>query len=194
MILKNLQRAANQIQNFKQIAVDQSAEERRSFLVKIYLEETLFSLQPHLRQSQHTIEIHGDESISIHSYPGAFAQIVSSFVMNSVMHAYPDERQGGRLQIRFKKDREQLQLEYSDDGCGMPGKTLNKIFEPFFTKARGKGGSGLGLHIVYNVVVRQLQGRISSESKPGRGTRFIVTIPLQLKEKQGEEGSVGVLE
>ena len=187
MILKNLQRAAEQVQNFKQIAVDQSREEQRSFLVRNYLEETIFSLQPQLQQSRHAIEIHGDENVAIYSYPGAFSQIISSFIMNSVMHAYPDPKERGRLQIHFEQDQDFLFLEYSDDGCGIQPDSLDKVFEPFFTTARGRGGSGLGLHIVYNTVVRQLKGRIFCESEPGQGTRFTVRVPLKPEGMPGEK-------
>ena len=107
--------------------------------------------------------------------------------MNSVMHAYPDGKQGRRLRVSFERNDEKMRLNYSDDGCGIPKESLKKIFEPFFTTARAKGGSGLGLHIVYNIVTRQLQGRISCESESGRGTRFIIDIPLEPKELKSLE-------
>ena len=177
MILRNLERAADLIQSFKQVAVDQSSEGRRSFLVKAYLEEILLSLRPQLKKSQHTIEINGDDSLTLDSYPGAFSQIVTNLVMNSLLHAYePDDK--GRLIFNLKQSDDHFVFEYHDDGIGIPQENLDKIFEPFFTTKRTQGGSGLGLHIIYNLVTQRLGGAIHCESEVGKGTRFIIEVPI----------------
>jgi signal transduction histidine kinase len=177
LVLNNLNRAADLIQSFKQVAVDQSNLDKRSFAVKKYIEATLLNLKPHLKKTQHQITVNGDEQIEINSYPGAFSQIITNLVMNSVRHAYP-KGEAGNLRFDIKLDSGRLMLEYSDDGCGIPPENLDKIFEPFFTTARVQGGTGLGLHIVFNLVTQKLQGTISVQSEVGVGTTFILNLPL----------------
>jgi len=177
LILNNLNRAADLIQSFKQVAVEQSNLDKRSFAVKKYIQDTLISLKPHLKKTSHQITVHGDEQIKINSYPGAFSQIVTNIVMNSVHHAYSKE-ETGNLRFEVKLDSEHLIIEYSDDGCGISPENLDKIFEPFFTTARNQGGIGLGLHIVFNLVTQKLQGIISVQSEVGVGTTFILNLPL----------------
>lgn len=177
MILRNLNRAAELIQSFKQVAVDQSSEERRSFAVKAYLEEVLLSLRPKLKKTQHSIVINGDDSLTLNSYPGAFSQIVTNLVMNSLVHAYGPE-EAGRLTFDFKQTNGRFSFEYSDDGRGIPKESLSKIFDPFYTTKRGQGGSGLGLHIIYNLVTQKLGGIIRCESEAGQGTRFVIEMPI----------------
>jgi len=177
MILRNLERAAELIQSFKQVAVDQSSEERRSFLVKAYLEEILLSLRPKLKKTQLTIEVNGDDSLTLDSYPGAFSQIVTNLVMNSLLHAYgPDDQ--GKLTFDLGQRDGHLIFEYNDDGKGIPQENLSKIFEPFFTTKRTQGGSGLGLHIIYNLVTQRLGGAIHCESEVGSGTKFVIEVPI----------------
>jgi len=157
--------------------VDQSSEERREFSVKAYLEEILLSLRPKLKKTQHAIEINGDDNLTLESYPGAFAQIVTNLVMNSLLHAYEPE-EWGQLSFDFKQNGKRLIFQYNDDGKGIPKENLSKIFEPFFTTKRTQGGSGLGLHIIYNLVTQRMGGTIHCESKVGSGTRFIIEVPV----------------
>ena len=168
----NLNRAAELIQSFKQVAVDQSSESKRSFNLATYLDEILLQLSPKLKLAQLQIEIQGDRDLSLNSYPGAFSQIVTNLVMNSLLHAYEPSEQG-QITIRFWQENA-LIFEYADDGNGIPPENLSKIFEPFFTTKRGQGGSGLGLHIVYNLVTQKLGGTIHCESQLNCGTRFLM--------------------
>ncbi|WP_373525603.1 AAA family ATPase [Nostoc sp.] len=177
LILSNLNRAGELVQSFKQVAVDQTSLEHRTFLVKQYLEEIVASLNPKLKQACHTLTVTGDETVKINSYPGALAQIVTNLVMNSLTHGY-QLHESGQLHIQVKPEGEAVVIQYSDDGYGIPPENLNKIFEPFFTTARQKGGSGLGLHIVYNLVTQKLQGTIDVHSEVEKGTLFTVTLPL----------------
>jgi GAF domain-containing protein/signal transduction histidine kinase len=184
MILNNLYRAAELIQSFKQVAVDQSSEERRSFKVRQYLEEILLSLRPKLKRTQHRINIEGTDDLVLDSYPGAFSQIVTNLVMNSLIHAYgPDE--AGQLTFDLKQKNKRLVFEYGDDDRGISKEHLNKIFDPFFTTKRGHGGSGLGLHIIYNLVTQKLEGTIRCESEVGSGTRFVIDLPLERSTSNG---------
>lgn len=183
MILRNLQRAAELIQSFKQVAVDQSSEERRIFAVKPYLEEVLLSLHPKLKRTHLATEIYGDDNLTLDSFPGAFAQIVTNLVMNSLIHAY-EPNQPGRLTFNLNQKQGQLVFEYADDGRGIPKEYLGKIFDPFFTTKRGQGGSGLGLHIIYNLVTQKLGGTIRCESEMGRGTKFMIELPLSMQSEK----------
>jgi predicted ATPase/signal transduction histidine kinase len=180
IIVSNLERAGELVQSFKQVAVDQSHLERREFSIKKYIRETLISLAPKLRQTQHTYSINGDENISIDSYPGALAQIVTNLVLNSLIHGY---KEGTRGQLRFEITQQAsgVSIQYSDDGCGIPEENIDRVFEPFFTTARNQGGTGLGLHIVYNLVNQKLQGTIDVKSQVGLGTIFIIALPLRVE-------------
>lgn len=178
MVLSNLNRAADLIQSFKQVAVDQSTEEEGTFNLKQYLSKVLISLRPKLRTTHHQVEIKGDEAIALNTYPGALSQIITNLVMNSLTHAYSPE-DAGHLVFDFKQQGEQIILAYSDDGKGIPQENLSKIFDPFFTTKRGQGGSGLGLHIVYNLVTQKLNGTIEVESQVGIGTKFIIKLPIE---------------
>ncbi len=184
LILSNLHRAGELVQSFKQVAVDQSSQEMRTFAVKPYIEEILSSLVPQLKKKPHTLTVEGDETLILYSYPGAFAQIVTNLVLNSIIHGYqPGE--SGKLNFQVTRQGDQVIVEYTDDGCGIVKDNLKRIFEPFFTTARHQGGSGLGLHIVYNLVVQKLQGTIKAESEVGVGTQFLMTFP-EIKESKDE--------
>lgn len=180
MTLANLNRAAGLIHSFKQIAVDQSSETRRIFNVKTYLEEILLQLSPKLKPVGHTVEIRGDYNLRVDNYPGVFSQIVTNLIMNSLIHAY-EVGDRGIISVDFQQIDEELVLEYQDDGKGIPPEHLNRIFEPFFTTKRGQGGSGLGLHIIYNLVTQKMCGTIQCVSQSGAGTRFTLKIPIQLQ-------------
>jgi len=181
LILNNLERAGELVQSFKQVAVDQSHADRRRFAVKKYLQDTLVNLTPHLKRNQHQVMINGDDKLEINSYPGAFSQIITNLVMNSLQHAYA-EGQVGHLQFELREEDEQLIIEYKDDGRGIPQEHLGKIFEPFFTTRRNQGGTGLGLHIVYNLVTQKLKGTIRCESELKVGATFILKLPIRLPE------------
>lgn len=179
MVLSNLNRAADLIQSFKQVAVDQSSEKQRTFNLKQYLCEILVSLRAKLKTTRHRVEVRGDETLTLNTYPGALSQIVTNLVMNSLTHAYSSPEDAGHLVFDFKQEGDQIIFEYSDDGKGIPQEHLSKIFDPFFTTKRGQGGSGLGLHIVYNLVTQKLNGTIEGESQVGAGTKFVIKLPLE---------------
>ena len=182
LILRNLRRAGELVQSFKQVAIDQTNLEKRSILLKDYLEDALLSLRPQLKQAQHTLIVEGDETLTLDSYPGALSQVATNLVMNSIFHAYPPD-QHGQLRFEVMRFQDRAVIEYTDDGCGIPSENLGKIFEPFFTTARSKGGSGLGLHIVYNLVTQTLQGTLRCESEIGAGTKFIIDLPIVIQDE-----------
>jgi signal transduction histidine kinase len=182
MILSNLDRASNLINSFKKVAVDQSSEERRLFKVKEYIQEVMLSLMPKFKKTQHKIVIEGDDEISIDSYPGAFSQVISNLIMNSLIHAFEPE-ESGLIEINVSSEGSGTMITYRDNGKGIPPDNLKKIFDPFFTTRRGEGGSGLGMHIVYNIATQTLGGAISVDSEEGVGTTFSVYIPSEVSDE-----------
>ena len=181
IIMTNLRRASDLIQSFKQVAVDQSAEKKRYFDIKKYTEDVLISLHPHLRKTKLEVQVSCDSDIEIYSDPGAFSQIITNFVMNSMLHGFK-QGEKGLLQFKIWAEGEKLFFEYSDNGSGIKEEFLSRVFEPFFTTKRGQGGSGLGMHIVYNLVAQTLGGTIECKSSPYVKTAFLITIPLGEKE------------
>jgi signal transduction histidine kinase/purine-cytosine permease-like protein len=177
LLFSNANRAAQLVQSFKQLAVDQVTEARRRFDLKEYVEETVLSLQPKLAEAGIEVSIECRRGINVESYPGPFSQVITNLVMNTIQHGFEAGAKGSvRIAARMEDD-DQLSIVFADDGKGIPAALHEKIFEPFFTTQRGRGGSGLGLYIVYNLVTRQLNGSISIESAPGRGTTFAIQMP-----------------
>lgn len=176
IILTNLDRATNLIRSFKQVAVDQSSEEKRCFNVQAYIKEVLVSLQPKLKKTAHQIKIDCADDLEINSYPGALSQIITNMVMNSLIHAF-DEEDSGMIIFTVNKSQAMLSFKYSDNGKGISKENLGRIFNPFFTTMQDKGGTGLGLHIIYNIVTQTLHGTIKCQSKPGQGTTFSISFP-----------------
>jgi signal transduction histidine kinase len=178
MTLLNLHRASEMIRSFKMVAADQVSESRRSFKVREYIEEILLSLRPKLKKTTHRVEVECDRELVIESYPGALSQILTNLIFNSLIHAF-DEGSSGTIRIKVVKENGTLSLTYADNGRGIDPALQNKIFEPFFTTARAKGSTGLGLHIVFNIVSSTLGGTITCCSEPGQGTTFLIRIPLK---------------
>jgi PAS domain S-box-containing protein len=181
IITSNLHRASDLVRSFKQVAVDQSSEERRTFKVLDYFDEVVQSLHPQLKKTRHEIIIQGDRSLVLTSYPGALSQIITNLVMNSLTHAF-DEGEAGHIRIEAKKNAKAAHIKYRDDGKGVPPEALRHIFDPFFTTSRGTGGSGLGMNIVYNLVTQKLGGTVVCDSKLGEGISVHITVPYE----QGE--------
>jgi len=191
LMLTNLERAVELIQSFKQIAVDQTSGERRQFDLKAYIDEILLSLRPRLRKTRHEVEVDCPKDIIVDGCPGALSQVLTNFVLNSLLHAYGED-DAGHLSITVRQPKpDWIELSYADDGAGIPAEIIGRIYDPFFTTRRGSGGSGLGLHIVYNLVTVSLGGHISVRSEPGGGTRFLVRFPRVIPVEGDERTSGG---
>jgi two-component system NtrC family sensor kinase len=195
LILSNAARAADLIQSFKRVAVDQTSEVKRDFELHTYLDEIMVSLRPLIKHANVVIEIECEEEIRMDSFPGAFSQILTNLLNNSLLHAFnhkpPNdiaslEARQNRVIISAHRNGDWVQLNFTDNGHGIPASIVNKIFDPFFTTKRANGGSGLGLNIVFNLVTQTLGGKVRVYSKEGEGTRFEMTIPTHIaSEKQG---------
>ena len=178
----NIEQAAELIKNFKQVAVDQTSEAKRRFNLKTYLEdEVILSIKPQLKHTpQVSLEVLCREDIELESYPGAFLQIITNFISNSLMHAFTPRQIGHIVIEAYVKDHTMV-LIYRDNGKGMLPEVLEKIFEPFFTTNRMGGGTGLGMHIIYNLVHQKLGGKIECKSEVGKGVEFTVSIKLPVQ-------------
>jgi PAS domain S-box-containing protein len=176
IILTNLNRASDLIRSFKQVAVDQSTEDKRTFNLRSYTDEILLSLRPKLKQARHDVTIEGGEAIDVDSYPGAYSQVVTNLVMNALIHAF-EEGEVGSLRISFEESNGRVTMIFADDGKGIPADHLPKIFDPFFTTRRGSGGTGLGLNIISNIISQRLGGSIKCDSEIGEGTTFRIEFP-----------------
>ncbi|MEO5346936.1 MAG: ATP-binding protein [Magnetococcus sp. YQC-9] len=177
LIQANLKRASDLILSFKQVAVDQTSQEKRRFDLKEYLDETVFTLRPKFKNTPHHITVTCDDGIVLYTFPGAISQILANFILNSLAHAFTSDVEG-QIQIEAGlRDPSTVFLNYRDNGRGMEADTVKQIYEPFFTTNRNQGGSGLGMHIVYNLVTQRLDGTIETRSTPGGGTEFRILFP-----------------
>ena len=177
-ILSNLRRAADLIHSFKQVATDQSNGDCRQFNIKEYIENVLLSLRPKLKKTEHEIELDCPDNLVVISSPGAFSQLLTNLVMNSLIHGFNGSDKGN-IHIGVSEEGGFLRIQYCDNGEGMDENTLRNIYNPFFTTKRSHGSTGLGMHIVYNLVTQKLGGQISVESKIGEGTLFDIRVPMR---------------
>lgn len=179
LLTRNLERASALIVNFKQVAVDQTSEHRRKFALARMLQEVVETLQPQFKHTPHTVRVEAPEGIEMDSYPGPLGQVITNLVMNGLLHAFDKSRPGTLLIQVVRLNSAVARLLVQDDGNGIAPEHLPKVFDPFFTTKLGQGGSGLGLNIVFNIVVSTLGGEIRVASEPGQGTTFTLDIPLQ---------------
>ncbi|NRB25606.1 sensor histidine kinase [Shewanella sp.] len=179
IILKNNARASTLIQSFKRVAVDQSSEALREFKLAEYLDEILMSLRPALKKIPHQVGIKCSPTLTCNTYPGVLSQIVTNLIMNSLLHAFmPDQE--GRIIIEIIASEGQILMNYSDDGVGLDEDGEKNLFDPFYTTKRNQGGSGLGTHLVYNLVTQKLKGEVDVETSPGNGLCYHIRFPQNI--------------
>jgi len=177
LLLTNLDKASQLIQSFKDISVDQTSEAFRNVDLVEYLNEVLVSLQPKFKRANHQVMITGDPKLIIFCQAGAISQIYTNLILNSLIHAFPD-RDDGVMSFDFSHSDGNIVIVYRDDGVGLASKSLDHLFEPFYTTRRGQGGSGLGTHILYNIVSQSLNGKISAASELGEGLTYTIEFPI----------------
>ncbi|NQZ21181.1 MAG: PAS domain-containing protein [Colwellia sp.] len=181
MVLKNLDRANVLISNFKQVAVDQSSEMQREINLTNYIHEIHHSLKPlfngsDVREKHITVDIKGSEDIVITTYPGALFQIMSNFMENSLKHGF-DNIDYGNIIITTFQTPSHVEIIYADNGKGMSESMLKQVYDPFVTSKRNEGGSGLGMHIVFNLVTQLFKGDIKCQSTLDEGIEIIISFP-----------------
>ncbi|GAB3030813.1 sensor histidine kinase [Bowmanella dokdonensis] len=178
LLLTNLNRASDLIASFKQVAVDQTSEAEREFNLKEYLQEIIQSLAPSFKKTQHKIELDCPDDLIVRCAPGVIAQIFTNMIMNSLIHGF-ENKKSGQIKIKVSRRDSDICIDYQDNGKGLPAHLLSKLFEAFFTTRRGRGGSGLGTHIMYNLVTQALSGQIEASSEEGKGLRYQVQFPAR---------------
>jgi signal transduction histidine kinase len=181
LIERNLHRAVALVQNFKQVAADQASEQRRSFDLADVVKEVLDTLSPSLKRHAHRVVVTVPTAIVVDSFPGAVGQVLINLINNAYLHAF-EARTDGTVRIAAKTQLGWVDLQVSDDGVGMSQELLAQFFQPFFSTKIGRGGTGLGMTIVENLVKKTLGGTLTVESTPGQGSTFLIRLPLRAPE------------
>lgn len=177
LLLHSLESAATLVRSFKQVAVDQTAANRRLFDLARLCDELAATFANRLRPQRHRLLVEVEPGLELDSHPGALSQVIGNLLVNALEHAF-DGREGGVLRLQARRgEAGVVQLRFSDDGAGIAPEHLPHVFEPFYTTRLGRGGSGLGLHICWNIVTSLLGGHIVVRSEPAGGTHFEITIP-----------------
>ena len=179
IVNKNLERTAQLVRGFKQIAVDQTSEDERQIDLKSYIEEIVYSLGSVTRKANVQVAVDCEENVQVVTNPGLLSQVLTNMIVNSMNHGFAD-RDSGNITITAREDHDNMfALIYKDDGRGISEENLPKIFNPFFTTNRGKGGTGLGLNVTYNIITNALGGSIKCRSKVGEGVEFDMSFKVR---------------
>jgi PAS domain S-box-containing protein len=176
-LVANLNHAAELIQSFKQVATDRNQSNQRTFDLGDLTEQIVLSLRPGLAKKNLTLKVECQPDLTMISYPGPYGQVLTNLFLNSVTHAFPDDK-GGAIDIKVQSaGKDEVEILFSDDGCGMSAEHRRKAFDPFFTTGRDRGSTGLGLHIVHSIVTNYLGGQLNLDSEPNEGTRIRLVLP-----------------
>jgi len=173
---ENLQRAAGLVKSFKQVAVDQSDNDRRTIFLKQHMNDVILSMRSQFGKSLHQININCLKDLQCVCEVGALTRVMTNILSNTLIHAYEGGK-AGKIEIEILDQNEDIIINYKDDGQGMEPDMLDKIFDPFFTTKRGQGRCGLGAHIIYNQVNHNLGGQVKAYSKPGEGLSYKINFP-----------------
>ncbi|EAW26428.1 Signal transduction histidine kinase [Alteromonadales bacterium TW-7] len=179
LLTTNLDRASDLIASFKQIAVDQASEAVRTINFKDYVNEVIRSLHPKLKKTSHTINLQCPDDLVLNLPAGAISQIFTNLIVNSLIHGF-EGKDNGVMDINITSDETNLTINYKDNGNGVTAEQLEKLFNPFFTTKRDEGGSGLGTHIMFNLVKQTLSGSIEATSEPGQGLHYFIQFPKNM--------------
>lgn len=197
LLQSNLFKASELITSFKHVAIDQTSSQRRSFDLARTVGDVLATLSPSIKHRSVRVETELEPGVRMRSYPGPLGQVLTNLYNNALMHGFPAEAvvQEGVIRVVSRRlDASRVVLEVADNGLGMGPDVLRRVFDPFFTTRLGQGGSGLGMHIVHNIVVGLLQGQIDIDSQPGIGTCVRLTLPLEAAGPAADDGSAPSLE
>jgi signal transduction histidine kinase len=180
-LVGNLHRAGELIQSFKQVAVDRSHAERRQFSLSEATDQIIASLRPVLKKAPIALSVDVPEGLVIDGYPGSYGQILTNLFLNAANHAFADRRSGAIAISARPRGADDVEIIFADNGAGMTPDVQRQAFDPFFTTRRNEGGTGLGLHIVYNLDTQQIGGRMMLDSRLGQGTTFRIIMPRTAK-------------
>ncbi|TXI73765.1 MAG: HAMP domain-containing protein [Limnohabitans sp.] len=179
ILMRSLRHAADLVASFKQVAVDQTSVNRRRFDLHDTVEEILLTLGPSIRKTQHTVQSQIASNLSMESYPGPLGQVLTNLINNAMVHAFDGIAHGVVTISAQLQGDSHVKIMVQDNGIGIPTANLERVFDPFFTTKLGRGGSGLGLNIVYNLVREALGGTVTVASAPGQGACFTLILPLR---------------
>lgn len=183
---KGLERVIELMHSFKEVAADQIIEREREINLSVYTNEVLSTLSNELKRNHIDCCVDGDQDIKIKTIPGALAQIITNLVNNSIRHGFQTTsnsilKEQNRIKLTIEKNcADEVCLTYQDNGIGMSAEVLQQVFDPFFTTKRNKGGTGLGMNIVYNIIEQKLSGKIDIKSNEGQGVTCKITLPVLL--------------
>ena len=184
-LVANLNRIAELIQSFKQVAADRISSDRRTFDLGDLTEQVVMSLRPSMRERNLTLDVACQPELLINSYPGPCGQVLTNLFLNSVVHAFPGNKKG-TIAIKVRAAGEDsVEILFSDDGRGMTPEVRRQAFDPFYTTRRDLGSTGLGLHILHNIVTNRLGGRLKLDSSPDAGTTFQIILPTVAPPENG---------
>jgi signal transduction histidine kinase len=193
IMTNSLRRAADLINSFKQVAVDQTSDKRRRFDMGEVIRDTHATFAAQLKRANCETVVDCDKALILDSYPGSLGQVLSNLINNALLHAF-EGRESGNLSISARAvDDDHILMVFRDDGIGMPPRILHQVFDPFFTTKMGQGGSGLGMNIVYNMVTGMLGGTIEIESAPDKGTTVTIRLPRKAPKRDADSGSMNLL-
>lgn len=188
---RNVQKAADLVRDFKQVAIDQTSDTRRDFELATVVEDVLVMVEPSFKHTPFRVVTELQPELRMNSYPGALGQVLTNLLMNALVHAFEGAERGQVTVSCNRLDASQVELCVCDDGRGMDASIVRRIFDPFFTTKLGKGGSGLGMHIVHNIVTNVLGGQIEVISQPGEGTRMVMRLPVDAPLRAAGEDRLG---
>lgn len=190
ILVRNLHRAADLVNSFKQVAIDQTSSQRRTFSLEEITSEILLTLWPVIRKTPFTVEQSIPNDLSFDSYPGPLGQVLTNLVNNALLHGFEGRTQGTVVVGARSSAEGWVEITVKDDGVGIPASNLTRIFDPFFTTKLGEGGSGLGLNITHNIVSGILGGRVRVQSAVGTGTTFTLTLPLVAPQRNNDDDAL----
>lgn len=178
IVQRNLQRSANLIHSFKQVAVEREGLQRQKFLLSDLLAAVLAEAAKKIMDSACRIELPAFYDVQLDSFPEVLANVLQRLIENALVHGFA-QRGHGHISIKCEAlGSTGVGILVADDGCGIAAEFLSKVFDPFFTTRLGQGGSGLGLHIAHNAVTQTLGGNLSVQSRYGEGACFNLVLPL----------------
>ncbi|MFZ6691957.1 PAS domain-containing sensor histidine kinase [Undibacterium sp. SXout20W] len=179
ILMRNLTRAGDLVTSFKHVAVDRTSSKRRKFSLSELTAEILLTMNPTLSQEKCRIDTDIDPTIILDSFPGPLGQVLINLINNAILHGFESFAVGTIRIYGHYSETGEIQISIHDNGKGIPADNLRRVFEPFFTTRLGQGGSGMGLHIVHNLVTGLLGGQIMvTSNQENAGTQFQITLPL----------------
>ena len=174
-LVANLNRAAELIQSFKQVATDRSYSNQRAFDVG-ELTEQIVSLRPGLGKKNLNLNVEYQPDLTMNSYPGPYGQVLTNLFLNAVAHAFPDNK-AGTVSIKvLASGSDNVEILFSDDGRGMDvvscAKRSIRSSRPAAIKAAPASASTSS-----SIVTNCLGGRLDLDSEPRKGTTIRLILP-----------------